>query len=456
MIALGVGGAAAQSPGASPQRIDMAEQRQEASTPERGSGFLGALADTTLERLIREARSGSAVLRASAARREGAGAARVHAALELLPSVSGSAGYARRRLASATFPGGQAGVLPDESLWSSGLEAAWEVDLFGRLQSGLRARDALLGSAEEGVRDAEIAVTAEVLRSYFDLRGTQGQLAVARRNAENQGRTLELTRTRYDAGRGTAFDTERAQAQLSLTLAAIPLLEERVASAQHHVAVLVGRSPREMVSELSGDGGLPELPEQVPDLAAAEVVRARPDVRAAEEQVRASGALVSAARADYLPRVSLVAGAGYTASAVDALGERGTFNYTFGPVITLPVLDLGRVRARVDEAEAYEVAARAEHRHAVLLAEEELESAAVRYRTALARLGHLREAAGASERAAALARMRYEGGVADFLHVLDAERTMLAAQDQLADAETRAADAYVALFEARAGWWGGP
>jgi multidrug efflux system outer membrane protein len=141
---------------------------------------------------------------------------------------------------------------------------------------------------------------------------------------------------------------------------------------------------------------------------------------------------------------------------VDALGERGTLNYTFGPVITLPVLDLGRVRARVDEAEAYEVAARAEHQQAVLLAQEELESASVRYRTALARVEHLREAAGASERAAALARMRFEGGVADFLHVLDAERTLLAAQDQLAEAQTRAAGAYVSLFEARAGRWGGP
>jgi outer membrane protein TolC len=305
MIALGMGGAAAQSPAAAPgQRVGAAEPGSATPATDSRSGFLSALADTTLERLIQEAGTGSAVLRAAAARREGAGAARVHAALELLPSLSGSAGYARRRLASATFPGAEAGALPDQSLWSSGLEAAWEVDLFGRLQSGLRARDALLGSAEESLLDAEIAVTAQVLSSYFGLRGAQGQLAVARRNAENQRRTLELTRTRHDAGRGTAFDTERAQAQLSLTLAAIPLLEERVASAQHHIAVLVGRSSEQLAAELSAHAGLPELPAEVPALATADVVRARPDVRAAQEQVRASGALVSAARADYLPRVS--------------------------------------------------------------------------------------------------------------------------------------------------------
>ena len=114
------------------------------------------------------------------------------------------------------------------------------------------------------------------------------------------------------------------------------------------------------------------------------------------------------------------------------------------------------MRARVGEAEAYEVGARAAHDQAVLLAEEELESAAVRYRSALARLGHLRDAATASEHAAGLARKRYEGGVADFLHVLDAERTLLAAQDQLSQGLMRAADAYVGLFEARGGQWGQP
>jgi outer membrane protein, multidrug efflux system len=420
------------------------------------SGFLTALADPTLDRLIAEALAGSAVLRGADAQRDGADAARTQAALNLVPTVNGSAGYARRRLASTTFPGGELGALPDQSLWSSGLEAAWEVDVFGRLQNGLRARSALLGSEEQGVKDAEIEVTAQLLRSYFDLRGAQDQLAVARRNAENQRSTLDLTRTRFDAGRGTAFDTERAQAQLSMTLAAIPLLEERVAAAQNRIAVVVGRSPRELIGELTAEASVPVLPTEIPALDVAEVVRDRPDVRAAEERIRASQALVGAARADYMPRLSLVAGAGYAAGSVEAFGDQGTFNYSIGPVVSLPVLDLGRVRARVGEAEAYEVGARAAHQQAVLLAEEELESATVRYRSALARLGHLRDAATASEHAAELARKRYEGGVSDFLQVLDAERTLLAAQDQLSQGVTRAAEAYVGLFEARAGQWEKP
>jgi multidrug efflux system outer membrane protein len=441
--------------------VDVGAQVRRAARPPAGgdltrSGFLAALADPALDRLIADALEGSPLLRAADALRDGAGAVRTQAALDLVPTVSGSAGYARRRLASATFPGMGGSVLPDQSLWSSGLEAAWEVDVFGRLQSGLRARSALLGSEEQRVRDAEVAVTAELLRSYFHLRGAQDQLAVARRNADNQQSTLALTRTRYEAGRGTALDTERAQAQLSLTLAAIPLLEEQVAGAQHRIAVLVGRSPREVSAELAADGELPELPGEIPALNMEAVVRDRPDVRAAAERVRASQALVGAARADYLPRFSVVAGVGYAAGSVDAFGDQGTFNYSFGPVVSLPVLDLGRVRARVGEAQAYEVGARAEHEQAVLLAEEELESAAVGYRSALARLEHLRNAASASEHAAELARKRYEGGVADFLHVLDAERTLLAAQDQLSQGLTRAAGAYVRVFEARAGVWQQP
>jgi multidrug efflux system outer membrane protein len=257
-------------------------------------------------------------------------------------------------------------------------------------------------------------------------------------------------------GRGNAFDTERGKAQLSLTLAAIPLLEERAAAAQHRIAVLVGRSPREVAAELSAERSLPVLPTEVPEVSADELLRTRPDLRAAQQRVTASEALVGAARADYLPRVNLTAGAGYAASAVDAFGERGTFNYAFGPVITLPVLDLGRVRARVDQAEAQEAEVRALQEQLRLEAEGELETAAVRYQSTLKRLEHLREGAAASERAAALALLRYQGGMADFLHVLDAERTMLAAQDLLADGLTRAADAYVALFAARAGRWSTP
>jgi NodT family efflux transporter outer membrane factor (OMF) lipoprotein len=394
-------------------------------------------------------------LRAAEARLEGADAARTVAALDLVPAVTANAGYTRRRLSSTAFPGTPAGVLPSQDLWDSGLNLSWEVDVFGRLRSGLRAQSALQGAAGEDVRDARVALAADVARTYFDLRGTQGQLAVARRNAENQRRTLELTQARLDAGRGTEFDVERARAQLNVTLAAVPLLEERIAAAQYRIATLTGRSADDMATELAAEGRLPDLPDSVPAMTSAEVIRLRPDVISAENRVVASRALTSSARADYWPRIRLAAGAGYTANAVDSFGNDGTFNYAIGPVISWAGFDMGRVRARVDQAQALELEARAYYDQAVLRAREEHTSASVRYRTTRARLSYLKEAAAASERAAELARLRYEGGIADFLQVLDAERNLLLAQDQLAQGETQAADAYVALFRARGASWPG-
>lgn len=417
------------------------------------SAFWEVLGDTVLNRLMDEALRGSLDLRVAAARVDGAGASRLQAALDLAPTVSASAGYTRRRLASAAFPGFGAGALPDQDLWDSGLNASWELDLFGRLRGGLRAQNALLGAAGENVRAVQVSLAAELVRSYFDLRGTQDQLAVARRNSENQRRTLDLTQRRLDAGRGTEFDTERARAQLNFTLAAIPMLEARIAAMQYRIAVLVGRTPQELATELAAESGLPELPETVAVVSPAEVVRMRPDVLSAEGLVAASRALVGSARADYLPHLSLTAGAGYMASAVDAFGRNGTLNYSFGPVISWPAFDLGRVKARVDEARAQELEARAHYEHVVLQAAEELEAASVRYQSGRARLAYLREAAAASERAASLAALRYEGGIADFLQVLDAERTLLAAQDQLAQGRTQAADAYVALYAALGASW---
>jgi multidrug efflux system outer membrane protein len=416
------------------------------------SAFWQALNDTTLNRLMTEALRGNFELSAAAARTDAVGAARTQAALHLVPTVNASAGYTRRRLSSATFPG-SGGALPDQDLWDSGLNLSWEPDFFGRFRGGLRAQNALLASASDDVRAAQVAVAAELTRNYLVLRGTQGQLAVARRNAANQRRTLELTVQRLEAGRGTAFDTERARAQLNFTLAAVPALEARIAAIQYRIAVLVGRAPQVVASELAAEHALPVLPDTIPWMSPAQVVTTRPDVLSAERRVAATQAQVSSARADYLPRISLAAGAGYTANAVDRFGKNGTFNYALGPVISWPAFDMGRVKARVDEAQAQELEARARYEQIMLLARAELEDASVRYSTSRARLGYLREAAAASERAASLATLRYEGGVADFLQVLDAERTLLAAQDQLAQAHTDAADAYVALFKARGAGW---
>jgi outer membrane protein TolC len=176
-------------------------------------------------------------------------------------------------------------------------------------------------------------------------------------------------------------------------------------------------------------------------------------VAAAERQLAVERALVGAAKADYLPRVTVGGSAGYTSDSFDAIGDRGTFRYAVGPIISWPALNLGRVKARVDESRAREAEAQAQYNQTVLRALQEVETALVRYRTARARVERINDAALASERAADLARLRFSGGVADFLQVLDAERTQLEAQDQLARGRTEAATAYAALYKALGGTW---
>jgi NodT family efflux transporter outer membrane factor (OMF) lipoprotein len=416
------------------------------------TAFWETLGDSTLLRLVAEAGRASPDVLAAEARIRGARAARLSATLDFAPTVTVGAGYTRRRLAAATFPGFGAGF-PDQDLWDAGVDASWELDLFGRIRRNVQGQSALEGSAREDLRDVQVGLTAELVRTYFELRGSQGQLAVAQRNAVNQRRTLEVTRQRLDAGRGTAFDTERAQAQLSSTLAAIPALEARIAAAQYRIGVLVGRPPASVAPELATAVELPALPPTIDVPSPEALVRSRPDVRSAERVLAAQTAFVGAARAEYLPKLTLAGGAGFTATSLDSVGRSGTSRYSVGPVLSWPALNLGRVKAQADAARARAAEAQAIYQRTVLQALGDAETSLVNYRQARARLELLASAASASERAAELARLRFEGGVADFLQVLDAERTLLEAQDRLASGRTEATTALVDVYRALGGTW---
>jgi NodT family efflux transporter outer membrane factor (OMF) lipoprotein len=435
---------------AAPEAPTLAEVPAAEGPDAAPDAFWRELGDTTLERLVAELARANLDVRAAEARVREARSARGEAVLDLAPTVTFGGGYTRQRLSSAAFPIG-AGSFPDQDIWDAGFDATWELDLFGRLRHNLQAQGAFVEAGREDLRDLRVTLTAELARAYFELRGAQERLAVARRNGENQRSTFQVTRERLDAGRGTAFDTERAQAQLSFTLASIPALEAAVAEAQYRIGVLVGRPPAAVAAELEAPAALPVLPAPTAVAPADSVIPRRPDVAAAERQLAVERALVGAAKADYLPRLSVGAGVGYSATALNRVGDHGTFRYAVGPVITWPALNLGRVKARVGASQAREAEAQARYDQTVLLALQEVETTLSRYRTARARVERIRDAATASARAAELARLRFTGGVADFLQVLDAERTQLDAEDQLAQGRTAAATAYAALYKALGG-----
>lgn len=418
-----------------------------ASTP-----FWSDLGDSTLTRLVREAQRANTDVRVAQSRLTSARAARRLAAYDLVPTITGTGSTARSQSSLAQTPG-LTSQLPAFQLWDVGFDASWEVDFFGRVGRNVRAQGALAESSEYGLEDVQVSVAAEVARTYFDLRGAQRQLAVSLRNAVNQRKIVKLTEDRLAAGSGTAFDTERAKSVLYLTLATTPGLESQIALDRNRIAVLIGRAPDALPVALLDSGALPRLPDTVFVGSPDQLVRRRPDVLRAERQLAARSLFVGSARAEYLPRVTLGARAGYAATSVDSLFKRGNSRLLVGPVVSFPLFDIGRVRERVEVAQSGQEEAQATYNATVLRALEESEGSLVTYDRAHARVAILESAVRSSTRAADLAQQRFEAGLTDFLQVLDAERTLLDAENQLEQGRTAAATALVAVYKAMGGTW---
>jgi len=366
------------------------------------------------------------------------------------PTVTASGGYTHQQLPPAESFG--AGSL-DQRYYDAGFDASWELDLFGRVRREVQARNAELESSEGGLRDAQVTVTAEVARTYVELRGEQEELDVAERNVTNEQATLSLTSAQLAAGRGTEFDTERAQAQLSATRATIPPLQAAVARSIHRLSVLTGRPPTALQPLLIAPQPIPALPALTPVGDPAALLRRRPDIRVAERNLAAATAEIGVAVGDLFPKVTFTGSFGYAATQPHSLGDLGSRAYTIGPAISWAAFDLGRVRARIRARRAGADAALARYEQTVLQALEDTENALVTHARARESLVETERSARASAAAAAIARVRYTEGESNFLDVLDAERTQLEAQERLAQARTDAATSLVAVYKALGGGW---
>jgi multidrug efflux system outer membrane protein len=406
--------------------------------------------DPTLNQLVDDALDANHDLRIALGHLVEARAARHQAMFDFAPTVTASGGYTKQQVPAVASP---VGVGYTYELYDAGFDAVWELDLFGRIRRENEAARADLQGAEATLHDAQVSVIAEVARTYFELRGAQNELAVARRNVENQQETLRVTSARLDAGRGTELDTSRAQAQLSTTLSTIAPLEASISRSIHRLGVLTGRNPNALTDLLSPSRDLPGLPQIAGVGDPAAMLRRRPDIRVAERQLAASTARIGVAVGDLFPKVSFTGNFGYMSNALRSLGESGTRDYQIAPGITWAAFDLGRVRAQVAAAHAHADVDLATYQKTVLEALEETENSLVTHARARDRLLHSDAAARASATAAGLARTRYEGGIVDFLEVLDAERTQLQAEDQLAQSRTDAMTSLVAVYKALGGGW---
>ena len=422
------------------------------STQEAVADFWQTFEDKTLDKLVDDALVANYDVRIALSRVAEARALRRDTAFDLAPSINAGAGYTKTKFSEAQTI---AGTPRNTELYDAGFDAFWELDVFGRVRRGLEASNAQLDAFEAAERDAQVIVTAEVTRTYFELRGFQQQLDVARRNVSNQQSTLDLATARLEAGRGTEFDTARAQAQLSATLGTISPLEAAVARSIHRLSVLVGREPGALRAELASTRDLPPLPGIVPVGDPAGLLRRRPDIRIAERDLARSTAEIGVAVADLFPRVTFTGNVGYVATSSGELGDSGTNSYVVAPGISWAIFDLGHVQARIAASKARKDTALLRYEKTVLNALEETENSLVTHARARERLVHDEAAVRASSTAADLARVRYENGASDFLQVLDAERTLLESEDRLARSRTEAATSLIAVYKSLGGGWRG-
>ncbi len=408
--------------------------------------------DAKLDRLIDAAQARNHDLRIATANLKEARALRRLSQFDLLPVVNGTAGYANSLTSQALEPTFNRAQRELE-LYDAGFDATWELDIFGRVRRSIQAATAEAQAVAATRRDVEGSLISEVARNYLELRGSQNELDVARHNADNQGQTLKITVARLEGGRGTELDVARARAQWNTTLADIPPLETAIARAIHRLSVLTGRQPNELDAELLQPAPMPGLPPLVAIGSPESLLRRRPDIKAAERSLASATAVVGVSTADLFPRVTFNGTVGLQATSLSGLGAAGGDTWSFGPRITWAALDLGHVNSRIKAAGARAEAALALYERTVLTALEETENALVDFGNERTRRDYLRESVMASEIAARLARERYESGVTDFLAVLDAERILFQAQDQLARSQTRTATTLVAVYKALGGGW---
>ncbi len=364
---------------------------------------------------------------------------------------TGGAGGGAGTPLSVLGGGGLPGVTTD--LFQAGFDSTWELDIFGGTRRRIQAATAEVQAAVENRRDVLVTLLAEVARDYMELRGTQERLTVARQNLDAQKQILELTQSMYKAGLVSDLDTTRAAAQVATTTSTIPPLEAQVRELIHALSTLLARQPEALSKELSESKPLPPLPPRVPVGLPSQLLQRRPDIRAAERQIAAATARIGAAKADLFPKFTITGSMGLDSSHLDNLFEWDSRYFLFSPTVTWPIFSAGRIRSNVALQRANQQAAVLAYRNTILAALQEVEDALAIYATQQARRTSLTEALHQSRRALDIPQDQYKNGLVDFLTVLEAQRSVLAAQDSLAQSDESVSTDLVALYKSLGGGW---
>ena len=402
--------------------------------------------DATLDSLIVRAIATNLDLKIAESRVRQARAQRGVTAADFWPGVNANGSYSRQ--GGGNNPTASAG-----NLYQAGLDASWELDIFGGTRRGIEAADADIVASIENRRAALVSLQAEVALNYLNLRGFQRQIAIARDNVVAQERSADYARKRYLGGLNSRLDVANAEAQVATTQAQIPVLETAVRQTIYALSVLLAHEPAALTAELGPDAPIPSTPPEVPVGLPSDLLRRRPDIRQAEAQLHGATARIGVATADLFPKFSLTGSLGTSGSTPSALVKWDNRTYAFGPNVSWAIFDAGRIRANIRVQNEVEEQALLGYQKTVLTALNDVESALVAYVKEQQHRQALNAAVTSNQQAVELALRLYTEGQTDFLNVLTAQRSLYAAQDALVQSERSVATNLIALYKALGGGW---
>ncbi|MBN2295028.1 MAG: efflux transporter outer membrane subunit, partial [Pirellulales bacterium] len=371
---------------------------------------------------------------------------------DLFPEVKGTGSYDYKKISGNGSP--YAIVSQDSfNLFSTGFDAAWEIDIWGKYRRAVAAADAEVGITANDYNYVLLTLLGDVAAAYVELRMYQQRIEVARQNVKVQEHTLNLAQKRHSVGLTKPLDVAQARSSLHATKATIPALEIGYEQAENRLCVLLGGTPCDLRAQLGTTQPIPTSP-QDPSLGMpADLLRRRPDVRSAELKVAAESQRIGIAVADLYPQLSLTGTITVDSTDIVNLFTPESIAHKVGPSLSWNIINFGRLRNRIKAQEARFEQAVWHYQTVVLSAAEEVENALVASKREQVRSKSLELAVAASKESVRLSEIYYSQGLADFQSVLDSQRSLLLQQDQLTVSHAKVTLNRIALYKALGGGW---
>ncbi len=423
------------------------------ASPEALATWWTLMNDTTLDSLVQRSIAGNLDIRIARARTREARALRGATGSALNPIVELGSGAERRRESDKLDGGSFDNGGGDTTLFETGLDASWELDVFGRVRREIEAADGDLAASIENQRDVLVTLIAETALTYTELRGFQRRLFVVNESIRAQRESVGLIDSRFQAGLSSELQVSQSRSQLAIRESLIPALQTSIRASIHRLGVLVGQHPADLISLLGPPKPIPTGPAEIPLGLPSDLLLRRPDLRRAERQLAAATARIGVETADLYPRFSLTGRFGFAAGEFSDQFDMNARNWSFGPTVRWRLFDRSQIRNEIVVAGARQEQSLLAYEKSILVALEEVENAVVRFHQEQVRRQSLVGAVAASQRAVDLATDRFTAEIDDYLNVLEGQKTLYEAQDQLAQSELDSATAIVAVYKALGGGW---